>query len=115
MRKLCKEQISTLNIEKTDHKLFKMSKGYWNGQVFEIKNEEKWNNYLAKYFEIEKNHLENNTGNFIPIFAGQPKEKIQGANLMFAALVEFNSLQDAIDCYKSEEYQSALAELRRKT
>ena len=35
-----------------------MSKGYWNGQVFEIKNEEKWNNYLVKYFEIEKNHLE---------------------------------------------------------
>lgn len=65
-----------------------MSKGYWNGQVFEIKNEEKWNNYLAKYFEIEKNHLDNNTGNFVPIFAGQPKEKIQGANLMFAALVE---------------------------
>ncbi len=45
---------------------------------------------------------------------GQPKEKIQGANLMFAALVEFNSLQDAIDCYKSEEYQSALAELGEK-
>lgn len=65
-----------------------MSKGYWNGQVFEIKNEEKWNNYLAKYFEIEKNHLDNNNGNFVPIFAGQPKEKIQGANLMFAALVE---------------------------
>jgi len=91
-----------------------MSKGYWNGQVFEIKNEEKWNNYLVKYFEIEKNHLENKTGNFIPIFAGQPKEKIQGANLMFAALVEFNSLQDAIDCYKSAEYQSALAELGEK-
>ena len=32
---------------------------------------------------------------------------------MFAALVEFNSLQ-AIDCYKSEEYQSALAELGEK-
>ena len=91
-----------------------MSKGYWNGQVFEIRNEEKWNNYLAKYFEIEKNHLENNTGNFVPIFAGQPKEKIQGANLMFAAFVEFNSLQDAIDCYKSEEYKSALAELGEK-
>ena len=30
---------------------------------------------------------------------------------MFAAVVEFNSLQDALDCYKSEEYQSALSEL----
>lgn len=88
-----------------------MSKGYWNGHVFEIKNEEKWNNYLSKFTEIAKKHIENNTGNFIPIFAGQPKEKIQGSNLMFAALVEFNSLQDAIDCFKGEEYQSALAEL----
>ena len=42
---------------------------------------------------------------------GQPKVKIQGSNLMFAAVVEFNSLQDAIDCYKSKEYQSALSEL----
>ena len=34
---------------------------------------------------------------------------------MFAALGEFNSLQDAIDCYKSEEYQSAFAELGEKS
>ena len=88
-----------------------MKKGYWNGQVFEIKNEEKWNNYLSKYTEIAKKHLENNTGNFVPIFAGQPMGKIQGANLMFAALVEFNSLQEALDCFEGEEYQSALAEL----
>ena len=42
---------------------------------------------------------------------GQPKEKIQGADLMYGAVVEFNSLQDAIDCYNSEEYQEALIEL----
>ena len=31
-----------------------MKKGYWIEQVFEIKNEEKWNNYLAKYMQIEE-------------------------------------------------------------
>ena len=30
---------------------------------------------------------------------------------MFAAVVEFKSLQDAIDCYNSKEYQEALIEL----
>ena len=88
-----------------------MKKGYWTGQVFEIKDEKKWSNYLTKYTQIEKNHLENKTGNFLPIAVGQPKAKIQGLDLMFAAVVEFNSLQDAIDCYKSDEYQSALSEL----
>ena len=88
-----------------------MKKGYWTGQIFEINDEKKWSNYLTKYTQIEKNHLENKTGNFLPVASGQPKAKIQGSNLMFAAVVEFNNLQDAIDCYKSEEYQSALSEL----
>ena len=30
---------------------------------------------------------------------------------MFAAVVEFNSLQDAMDCHNSKEYQEALIEL----
>ena len=83
-----------------------MKKGYWTGQVFEIKNEEKWSNYLTKYTQIVKKHIENKTGNFLPVASGQPKAKIQGLDLMFAAVVEFNSLQDALDCYKS-----ALSEL----
>ena len=36
---------------------------------------------------------------------------IQGKELIYAALVEFNSLQDALDCYSSEDYQNALKEL----
>lgn len=88
-----------------------MKKGYWIGQVFEIKNEEKWNNYLAKYMQIEEKHKSQKTGNYLPIILGQPKSKIQGSNLMFAAVVEFKSLQDAIDCKNSKEYQEALAEL----
>ena len=30
---------------------------------------------------------------------------------MFAAVVEFKSLQEALDCYNSKEYQDALIEL----
>ena len=97
---------------KFDNKqIITMKKGYWTGQVFEIKDEKKWSNYLTKYTQIEKNHLENKTGNFLPVAVGQPKAKIQGLDLMFAAVVEFNSLQDALDCYKSDEYQSTLSEL----
>ena len=47
----------------------------------------------------------------MPVFVGQPKGKIQGSDLMFATVVEFKSLQDAIECYNSEEYQEALLEL----
>lgn len=88
-----------------------MKKGYWTGHVFEVKNEERWNNYLTKYFQIEEKHKNDQTGNYLPVLVGQPKEKIQGSDLMFAAVVEFKSLRDAIDCYNSKEYQEALVEL----
>ena len=59
---------------------------------------------------IEK-HKKEKTGNYLPVFLGQPKGKIQGSSLMFAAVVEFKSLQEALDCYNSKEYQDALIEL----
>ena len=89
----------------------KMKKGYWIGNVIEIKNEERCNNYLTKYFQIEEKHKNEQTGNYLPVLTGQPKDKIQGSDLMFAAVVEFNSLQDAIDCHNSKEYKEALNEL----
>ena len=55
-----------------------MKKGYWTGQVFEIKDEERWNNYLTKYTEIEEKHKKEKTGNYLPVFLGQHKGKIQG-------------------------------------
>lgn len=42
---------------------------------------------------------------------GEPAKMIQGKELMYAALVEFNSLQDSLDCYNSEDYQNALKKL----
>ncbi len=88
-----------------------MKKGYWSGQVLEIKNPEKWNKYLEKYTAIAEKEIKNNTGNFKPVGMGEPTKMIQGKELMYAALVEFNSLQDALDCYNSEDYQNALKEL----
>ncbi|SUZ90261.1 uncharacterized protein METZ01_LOCUS43115 [marine metagenome] len=88
-----------------------MKKGYWSGQVIEVKNLQKWQNYLNKYTVIAKKAAENNTGNYKAIGMGEPTEMIQGDQLMYAALVEFNSLQDALDCYHSDDYQNALREL----
>jgi len=88
-----------------------MKKGYWTGHVFEVKDENKWNNYLTKYFQIEEKHQKEKTGNYVPVLVGQPKAKIQGSDLMFAAVVEFNSVQDAIDGYNDPRYQEALAHL----
>ena len=47
-----------------------MKKGYWIGNVIEIKNEERWNNYLTKYFQIEEKHKNEQTGNYLPVFVG---------------------------------------------
>ena len=51
----------------------KMKKGYWIGNVIEIKNEERWNNYLTKYFQIEEKHKNEQTKNYLPVLTGQPK------------------------------------------
>ena len=86
-----------------------MKKGYWSGQVIEIKNEEKWNRYLEKCAPIYEEGQK--TGNFKMIGGGPPAEKVQGQELLFAALVEFNSLHEAIDGYNDIRYQAALKEL----
>ena len=83
-----------------------MKKGYWSGQVIEIKNEEKWNRYLEKCAPIYEEGQK--TGNFKLIGGGPPAEKVQGQDLLFAALVEFNSLQEAIDGHNDIRYQAAL-------
>ena len=88
-----------------------MKKGYWSGQVFEVKNPEKWNRYLEKYTAIAEKAAKNNTGNYKAVGMGVPAKMIQGEMLMYAALVEFNSLQEALDCFNSDEYQDALKEL----
>ena len=38
-----------------------MKKGYWSGQVLEIKSPEKWNKYLEKYTAIAEKEIKNKT------------------------------------------------------
>ena len=54
-----------------------MKKGYWTGQVKDIKNEEQWNKYLKKFMAIVVHEAENNTGNFKFIAGGQPQLYVQ--------------------------------------
>ena len=80
--------------------------------VKEIKNEEQWTKYVNKFLAIVAEEAEKNSGNFKFMGGGQPHTYVQKHHdLMFAALVEFNSLQDAIDAIDDPRYQDALAEL----
>ena len=89
-----------------------MKKGYWTGQVKDIKNEGQWNKYLEKFMAIVFHEAENNTGNFKFIAGGQPQLYVQkNEDLLFAAVVEFNSLEDAINGFNDPRYQDALSEL----
>ena len=85
-----------------------MKKGYWIGNVIEIKMK-KDGITMTKYFQIEEKQKMNKL-EIIYQCLRSAKGKIKGSDLMFAAVVEFNSLQD-IDCHNSKEYQEALNEL----
>ena len=41
-----------------------MEKGYWINHVFEIKNPEKWDNYLKKWGVIVEEEAKKNSGNY---------------------------------------------------
>ena len=89
-----------------------MKKGYWVGQVKEIKNQEKWSQYLEKFMNIVAEEAEKKSGNFVPTASSEPKFYIQkNFDLLYSAVVEFNSVQDAIDGYNDPRYQDALAYL----
>ena len=54
-----------------------MKKGYWVGQVKEIKNEEKWGQYLEKFMNIVAEEAEKKSGNFVFTAGSEPKHYVQ--------------------------------------
>ena len=91
-----------------------MTKGYWAGQVFEIRNQERFDRYAEKAMAIFAEEAAKGTGNFVPLAVGEPERIIQkgptGAAL-FGGIVAFNSLEEAVAGHEDPRYQAALAEL----
>ena len=78
-----------------------MTKGYWvvRGDVYDI---EMYSNYIESASKI----IANFNGKFLVRGGEQIQYEEQGYDR--TVIVEFDSYQNAIDCYNSEEYQSAL-------
>ena len=53
-----------------------MKKGYWVGQVKEIKNEEKWGQYLEKFMNIVAEEAVKKSGNFVFTAGSEPKHYV---------------------------------------
>ena len=49
-----------------------MAKGYWAGQVFEIRNQERFDRYVEKAMAIFAEEAAKGTGNFVPLAVGEP-------------------------------------------
>ena len=78
-----------------------MPKGYWVVRA-NIHNQDEYYKYVEKASEIVKK----NSGTFLVRGGKQKEHETKGYKR--TVIVEFDSYQHAIDCYNSEEYQSAL-------
>ncbi len=79
-----------------------MAKGYWVSQVINIHDQE----LFMKYFEAIEPLVER--GDFKVICAGEVKGTLEGAPMIFGAVLEFNSLDEAKSYYENKDYQEAL-------
>lgn len=80
-----------------------MKKGYWIGQVRGIKNQELFN----KYFEATAPLVER--GDYKLLIGGLVQKVLEGDEMVFTAVLEFDSLDKAINYYDTEDYQKALS------
>ena len=78
-----------------------MPKGYWVVRA-NIHNQDEYSKYVVKASEIVKK----NSGTFLVRGGKQTEYETKGYKR--TVIVEFDSYKHAIDCYNSEEYQSAL-------
>jgi uncharacterized protein (DUF1330 family) len=83
-----------------------MPKAYWIARV-DVDDAEEY----KKYVETGKPAFERYKAKFLA--RGGRSEKLEGNNRARNVLIEFASMQDALDCYNSPEYTAARA-IRQK-
>tara|TARA_Y200000002_G_scaffold282596_1_gene236594 strand:+ start:554 stop:841 length:288 start_codon:yes stop_codon:yes gene_type:complete len=82
-----------------------MAKGYWvvRGDVYDKEQ-------YSKYVESASKIIYNFNGKFLVRGGEQTEYEKEGYNR--TVVVEFNSYEDALNCYNSNEYQKALETVR---
>ena len=78
-----------------------MSKGYWVVRA-KVNDADEY----SKYIQIATNIIEKYDGRFL--IRGGDQIEYEESGYERTVVVEFNSFEDALDCYNSHEYQSAL-------
>ena len=77
-------------------------KGYWIARV-DVKDADRYPDYVA----TAKPAFERFEANFLA--RGGKVESLEGDNRARNVVIEFPSVQHALDCYNSDEYQAAVA------
>ena len=83
-----------------------MAKGYWIARV-DIHDPERYKDYVS----AAKVAFEKYGANFLA--RGGPHTELEGPARMRNVVIEFPSMQHAVDCYNSPEYQIA-AKIRQE-
>ena len=78
-----------------------MSKGYWVVRANISEAEE-----YSKYVQIATDIIAKYNGHFL--IRGGDQVEFEESGFERTVVVEFNSFEDALECYKSNDYQSAL-------
>tara|TARA_B100000214_G_scaffold374278_1_gene356565 strand:- start:2444 stop:2731 length:288 start_codon:yes stop_codon:yes gene_type:complete len=76
-------------------------KAYWVAIYKSLDNTDN----LEKYKEIASTAIKNFNGKFL--VRGGKSKTLEGPDSPRTVIIEFSSLDDAINCYHSEEYQKA--------
>jgi uncharacterized protein (DUF1330 family) len=79
-----------------------MPKGYWIARV-DVENADRYPDYVT----TAKPAFERYGAKFL--VRGGETHSLEGNNRARNVVIEFASVQDAMDCYNSEEYQAAKA------
>lgn len=78
-----------------------MAKGYWIAQV-DVRDAERYKDYI----ETAKPAFERYGANFLA--RGGAVTQLEGKGRARNVVIEFPSMQHALDCYNSDEYQQAV-------